>query len=534
VAGAESYRPKASPAKLEYHRRQLDKLLERATNQQFLQMIWAVDALQSGRHEVAASILRFPREAADASISSLHAIHRWELETLLIQFMRIDSHADAEKSLAFDCGQFGSAATLVNRLRKLDDVESALYLGGPKIEIFDEMHRIAQRQFHWQDGYFNRPQMYRYAFIYGQGRSAVYFQKTYGIPISDFLLVGFAMYVNALKAPWRGRTPLFPEIGLTEEVVKAASPLLVISAGRARTLTRDLVTQMTATHGGPIPLAFLPSILRRYPVVHLTDDAPEVIAPVPEMLIIRITAGLYYDVIGGGQELLNEANDRFEQYCARSLGAYMKRFEVIRAYRFEPKKGAAVDTPDVLVKDGGTLALVAECKATKLTYLAQFADDPFKVASKQYLQIANGVFQLWRFFSHVRRGLLNEPVTPDTAAMIITLDSFLVMSRKLKDQILAEANRLADAQGEIIEQDRRQVVISSVQSLESVLSTATEDEFLTAFKAAKEEKYMGWQLREIARSERKGGANFEQKKYPFTLDEILPWWSQMANSRTSG
>jgi hypothetical protein len=52
---------------------------------------------------------------------------------------------------------------LVNRLRKLEDVESAVYLRGGGLNIFGEMHRIAQRQFHWQRGYLNLPQFYRYS-----------------------------------------------------------------------------------------------------------------------------------------------------------------------------------------------------------------------------------------------------------------------------------------------------------------------------------------------------------------------------------
>jgi hypothetical protein len=73
----------------------------------------------------------------------------------------------------------------------------------------------------------------------------------------------------------------------------------------------------------------------------------------------------------------------------------------------------------LLVKDGGKVVLAAECKATKLTYLAQFAEDPFEAERKQYVQIANGVVQLWRFFSHVRRGLLEEAVDADSSAMVL-------------------------------------------------------------------------------------------------------------------
>jgi len=59
----------------------------------------------------------------------------------------------------------------------------------------------------------------------------------------------------------------------------------------------------------------------------------------------------------------------------------MERFEVRGAYRYGPK-GAQFDSPDVLIKDQGKLVIVAECKATKLTYLAQFAEDPFETATR--------------------------------------------------------------------------------------------------------------------------------------------------------
>jgi hypothetical protein len=59
----------------------------------------------------------------------------------------------------------------------------------------------------------------------------------------------------------------------------------------------------------------------------------------------------------------------------------MERFEVRGAYRYGPK-GAQFDSPDVLIKDQGKLVIVAECKATKLTYLAQFAEDPFEPATR--------------------------------------------------------------------------------------------------------------------------------------------------------
>src|SRR5438309_984169 len=80
--------PRASQAKLDYHLQQLRKFFARANDPDFMQLIWAVDALQSGREKDAKRFLTYPPQAAVAS--SLHSnfgIHRWELETLLVQLL---------------------------------------------------------------------------------------------------------------------------------------------------------------------------------------------------------------------------------------------------------------------------------------------------------------------------------------------------------------------------------------------------------------------------------------------------------------
>jgi hypothetical protein len=224
--------PKASPAKVAYHLRQLRKLFSRASDPTFLQMVWAIDALRSGRPEIAASLLTFPQQAADQSMGSRFAIHQWELETLLIQFFSTPREEPQLGSTAvFDCNNFESVAGLVNRLRKLEDVESAVYLRSGGLNIFGEMHRLAQRQFHWQRGYLNTPQFYRYAFMYAQGKCGEYFEKTYGVPITDLNFVGFALFAQSMRAPWISRTFTVPELKFTTDLMKRALPLLLSLCG---------------------------------------------------------------------------------------------------------------------------------------------------------------------------------------------------------------------------------------------------------------------------------------------------------------
>lgn len=518
-----------SPARVKYHLEKLRKMFARADDHAFLQLVWATDALQSDRVDSARPFIAFPPQAANASIASPFAIHRWELETLLVQlFLTPKQEIHPGPNLILNCGLFDSMRETINRLRKLEDIESAVYLASENFSIFDEMHRIAQRQFHWQRGYLNLPQMYRYAYLYGQGQCGEYFRAVHGFPIGEFNLAAFALFATYQRIPWQNRTYTAPQLGLTREIRDKVLPLLTLSAARARCETESIVQRATAAHGKPLPTAYLPSIFRQYPLVATDEHQNVFISPIPELILLRVTAGLYYDVIGGGQALLNEANDRFEQYCVDYFEAMMPRFSASRSFKYG-QRGAQIDTPDVLITDNDKVVLVAECKATKLTYLAQFAEDPFDAQKRQYDQLANGVVQLWRYFSHVRRGILDQDLSPNVEGMVITLDTYFQMSRPLRGKVIEQANALADMEDGITPADRRPVIFCPIQDIETILSRGTEDTFLASMKAAQEERYQGWHLREVHR-DLTGDQEPENKRFPFALDVVLPWWKRAAEA----
>lgn len=515
--------PTASAAKVAYHMKQLRKMFSRCSDIAFLQLIWATDALQSDRAQAASALISFPPEAADSSIDAPMAIHRWELETLSIQLFLTPKQAVHDgANLALNCSTFEAIRETVNRLRSLENVESALYLAG-EFSVFSEMHRIGQRQFHWQHGYFNLPQFYRYMFVYGQGECAAYFEQQYGLRTSDFALAAFAYFASYQRTPWLGVTAA-PALGLTQAILDRALPIMSISLPDARTRTADDVARINEQHGQPVPTAYLSSVLRRSPLIIHEEHPDRFIAPIPEVILMRATSGLYYDLIGGGQALLNEANGRFEQYCVQYISTMMPRFAVSRAFRYGPAASPA-DTPDVLVKDNDRVVLACECKATKLTYLAQFAEDPFEAQKKQYQQIARGIFQLWRYFCHIRRGMLDLQLAPNTYATVITLDPFARMSHPLRASIFDEARRLADEDDNIIAEDRRHVIICPIAELEQVLHRSNEDIFLASLQTAQEERYREWQFREVHR-DTEAAQNFgASRPFPFDLGELLPWWT---------
>jgi hypothetical protein len=452
-------------------------------------------------------------------------IHRWELETLVTQLLLAPKELPrAEGNLMLDCSKFAAILHTINRLRALETVESARYLSG-SFTVWGELHRIAQRQFHWQHGYFNMPQIYRYAYLYAQGQCADFFKQSYGFEVADIMLTGFGLFSAYFSQPWVPRQTSVPEVGLTDDIVRRAFPMLSSSRDDARAETVALKDKVQREHGSPIPTALLPSILRRTPLIYV-DDPDRLISPIPEAIIMRVTTGLYYDLIPGGAGIINDANTRFERYCIDLIATIMTRFEVAPAYQYGPK-GAPQDSPDVLVRDHGKLIIAAECKATKLTYLAQFAENPFDAAKKQYAQIAKGIFQLWRFFSHVRRGIIPEDVALDCCAVVFTLDAFMQMARLPREEVLAEANTLADEEENIAPEDRKPVFICPIHDLEATLSVASEDSFLASLKSSYEQKYSGWMLENIHRDRGAAKEFGEQRDYPFDIGDVLPWWDRI-------
>lgn len=256
-------------------------------------------------------------------------------------------------------------------------------------------------------------------------------------------------------------------------------------------------------------------------------------APLPDLVLQRVTFGLYYDLFQPGGAFRNEVAERFERYCADLLSAQMPAFGVDREYVYRVSKRAGDQkSPDVLVRHEDALALVIECKATKLTLAAQYSEDPAVDAKARYAEIGKGVFQIWRFFSHCRRGLIRHAIAPSTRGMVLTLDTWMVLSRPLQEHVRAEAARLADADPDILPEDRRAVVFAAIQDFERVIARTDEKTFLTTLDGATEERFLGWLLPDVRRDLE--GAATSVKPYPFDPGQILPWWHDLRDRSAKG
>ncbi|WP_325062314.1 hypothetical protein [Vitreimonas sp.] len=460
--------------------------------------------------------MQFPPEAADARFKSPYAVFPWEIETLLSELLIVPKRPLRDgPNKVLNCRKFGAIVKIINALRDLENAESGIYLR--RMNILDELHRIAQREFPWQSGYFNRIQFYRYSYIYGGQDCATFFEQQYGVSPNAVSLFGFGMHGHFLRRPaFRGRIDL-AVFGLTDANARAALKLIGAPLPTIRTTFKAELDQVSRKWGQAPPIAYRPSVFRRYPLVEFPDGL--VRSPLPELILQRVTSGLYYDLLPGGGSLRNEASRRFERYSGELLGALISSVDVTYEYQYR-HLGRGYRSPDVLGSARGLLQLIIECKATKLSLDAQYAEDPIKLAQAGYDELAKGAYQIWRHVAHVRGGSTRHTLHPNAFGVVLTLDNWMMMSRELRKAVLRKAEALCEAVDDIQREDKIPVVFCSIKDFENVLLQADHEGLIAALAAAAAENYAGWQLPDVHKDI--GRPNLE-KSYPFDMGDVLPW-----------
>ena len=208
------------------------------------------------------------------------------------------------------------------------------------------LHRIAQREFPWQRGYFDVIQLYRYAYIYGQGKFAERFEINNNVTINEFSLTSFYLFSIFLKQSSIKRNFSLQQLNIDTRSINATLALLSMPVSQARRETMSMLIDERRMFGSPVPTAYQPSFLRKYPIIAFGKDNATLRAPLPEIILLRTTSGIYYDLIKDEMRstLVNEASDRFEQYSRDYIAAMMPRFDVCRSHQYRFRKNRN-DTP---------------------------------------------------------------------------------------------------------------------------------------------------------------------------------------------
>lgn len=314
------------------------------------------------------------------------------------------------------------------------------------------------------------------------------------------------------------RPAAVPELGLTNELYARVLNIISLPIEEIRSQASELRNKVRQ------PVAYKPSVLRRYPCISF-DKGARTRAPLVNLIMDRITSGLYYDVIGTGGPVPAEIGRQFERYCSELISKSLSGLSC----QPETKYTNGIHTPDILIYEGRECRLVAECKAKRMTVAARFGEDPLNQAAAGFDELGKGVFQIWRHFSFVRRGLLpGHELASDAIGVVFTLDPWLQMTRDRYLEILAIGEAKAASDPQILAADRKPIAFCYVRDLEDVLGIATIQSFFAVLKQAASEKFAGHMIRDLHHDvpEEK---NAEVRPYAFSdeLGVMLPWWKKI-------
>ncbi|UYY58008.1 hypothetical protein [Sphingomonas sp. S2-65] len=491
-----------------YHRDKLAKLLSMTSFRDIVGMSWSAWAMQNGHADAAGKYMNFPPEAADGEAGAKLVIYPWQLETLVNEALALQRRADPRgRTLVTD--DFSSILRLVKLVQRIEEADDGAFLQSN--DVLYEMHRLTQRQFEWQRGFANMPRFYRTLRTFGGSRTAEHFKRQVGCTIPEFIEAGFFLFAGSTNSATR----IWSSHHLLEGVTAEQRDLVLrrISTTPELASVEAAKLRLNGDHAG-----YKPSVLRKHPILRFGLEGREAMAPVPPLILQRITSGLYFDIVDGGGAIWAEVGKQFEGYCLDYIGAMLDAYRVAPETRYGPK-GRGFDTPDILVSDDRAVRLAIECKAKRMPIDARFSGNPVREASGSYAEIAKGVFQVWRFFSHARRGIYGPPVAEDCLGMVVTSDPWLVMGQKLHPEVMAMANAMADAgDPAIAEVDRRRVPIVLVDDLEYLLQHAPPEEMFVRLRALSADA-SGWEWSLVH-----GLPAGSERSYPFAreLGHMLP------------
>lgn len=488
------------------YQKKLKEYLSTRDDEAFIQLLSALVAVMNGNSSPFSHISDIPRKMLGAKLGDSDHIPHWNIETLVNELLVTQKKLyPGKRKLSENC--FHNFDIIHNCLLDLENEADGLFLRHH--DVLHQMSYIAQLQFPWQWNFRNLKHLYRSIFLYGGDEAGKFFQHENGISISNFILVGFCFFCALSELRPIPSYQDMSSLGISESEYNAALLKFSIKLTDARRLAKKI--RKSYLHP-----AYQPSVLRDFPIIAFGQNGERLSAPIPELIAYRYTSGLYLDVVKGKSPVWTGIGKRFEQYSIEYLTAMMKPYTVEGEKQYG-SKSKSYRSPDILISNSGVIKAVIECKAKRMDIKSRFPKNLIADAAIGLDEIAKGIFQLWRFFSHARLGKTKGMrVDPACQAILLTLDSWLVLAPKQKEEVFRSANVLADNDGNILPEDRREIAFCQIEEVEAALESGTPDSFLNACREISSGEKKGWSLHVDCT---------DPRPYPFAdrLKDVLPW-----------
>lgn len=486
-----------------YWERRVWDLLRQSPLEDILIMSWALEAIRTERSQYSQRLLPFPGDPRDHKIGKPFFIAPWNIDAIINEKLVLPSYA-AQRQL--NLRAWPGVVKLMNTYNGLANVDghTDILPGG----IIAALPRLFWPQYNWQLGYDNNMRIGRAWHVYAtpQGKSA--FLRKHSVELEDFLKVSFTAYVATMAHP-AVKISYFDALGLSRATVLNCLSIISASLSEQANFAKEI-------RNDRLPRDFKRSVVKERPLFwDVSNRERRYYVPSREMLLLRITDGLYYDIVSD-DDARRTSGEYFEDLAYQALKHYSDTTETVERDKPTPYGRSA----DLFITDNdGENGLIVECKTRRIPQRVLSSPNPWEDCKDDFDDIIKGIVQIWR--THLA---LYAGGRRDMVGMVLQYEPWTIMGNAFIQQLFDAAHRMAQRLS-IPESSRIPVALVGYPDFENCLRFYNLSAIISGVRMSAEERFHGYQLSGVVSEYSERMKKKLVLNYPAIASAAVPWWS---------
>lgn len=349
-------------------------------------------------------------------------VYRWDLEILVREGIL---HSCGAGQL--DIRQWRDLARAVNHIRRLDEW-SAANGALTAADVLLDVHRIAHRQFRWQDRQ-DLAAIVRVLRIYGARKINDIVIGDMGMTTQQFVSLGAAVAGNFLSRWGMSTSTDYAILGISCDASRQFFERITCDLASLR-------EQLAALQSYDRSWLYTWNPLEQRPLIRYDQaKSDQVISPIPRYVLRRVTTGIFYDLINS-KGFDQQYGAAFQEYVGSLCRAFCSSppFTLRQEREYRPKKGERRHGVDWVLSDTSG-HLFIECKTKRMSLGAKMLIDGDALEA-DLDAIASAIVQTYKNIRDVIDGLTDwSPGSLPIYPMLVTLEEWYLFNPRLQEMV---------------------------------------------------------------------------------------------------
>ncbi|WP_198169894.1 hypothetical protein [Burkholderia pseudomallei] len=380
-----------------------------------------------------ANIWRHQKLAASSALiklpiginGSVFEFYVWELHTLCREVLLNANGSENTLSTA------NGFIKMISHIRRISEGISERTVNSGN-DALNALHALIHQQARWQYSR-DEARLFRAYHIYNDHELAPIFEQAAGISVRDMFLLAIAMAGSGTRQAGTNASQDYSAFGISQ----GARDRFFSMTGTTLVKIRRQLEELQRDDEG---WEFTWNALEATPFVNLDDNkTPMYWCPLPQLLLRRITEGLFYDLVRGVKthniKYGNEYGHAFERYVGRVIREIFDdgKFSITSEQPYKVKK-AEKHGVDWIISDS-TGNLFIECKTRRMKQDAKETSNGESL-NKSLDELAEAVVQLYANIDDAIKGISKWvpnglPVYP----IVVTYEDWYLLTPQVVEKL---------------------------------------------------------------------------------------------------